>query len=361
MSSSGPSYDLGVVGGGIIGVMTALLARRRHPELRIVLLDRSVAGTGATAYSAFLDLPFGVSEGVRRLSRRSRQLYQELRSDLPGLPIRDVEMFGICESGAVDSVLGRLSLPGSRQLSRAAGEPGATIPATPEHFVVPPGFSVLAGMTATRCVDASLLDCLLGALESTPRTHLIEGAEVERIATNAGGHELQLADGRSLHAGKVALCLGPWLATTLERLAGVRAELRIKKVVSLLLPSAPAPEAPVVYLFEHDAFLMPQPERRRWLFSFRSEEWDCLPNQDTLRLSRADLESATRVLDLYLPGGHAAPVGARVFCDGYTPSRDPIVMPIANRPGMVAAGGPGGSGVRLAPAIAERALELIGL
>lgn len=361
MSSSGAPYDLAVVGGGIIGVMTALLARRRHPELHIVLLDRSVAGTGASAYSAFLDLPFGISEGIRRLSRRSRQLYQELRSSIPGLPIRDVEMFGVCGATSVDSVLGRLSQPGARLLDPTAGAPVPTLPATPENFVVPEGFSVLAGMTATRCTDASLLDCLLSALESTPRTHLLEGADVERLATNSGRHELQLADGRSVRASKVALCLGPWLATTLERLAGVRAELRLKKVVSLLLPSAPSPGAPVVYFFEHDAFLMPQPERRRWLFSFRSEEWDCLPSQDTLKLSREDLENATRVLDLYLPAGHAAPVGARVFCDGYTPSRDPIVMPLAHRPGVIAVGGPGGSGVRLAPAMAERALELVGL
>jgi glycine/D-amino acid oxidase-like deaminating enzyme len=50
-----------------------------------------------------------------------------------------------------------------------------------------------------------------------------------------------------------------------------------------------------------------------------------------------------------------------VFCDAYTASRDPMIAAVPDHPGVAVIGGAGGSGVRLAPAMAERGLELLGL
>lgn len=360
------SYDLAVVGGGIVGMMTAVVARRRHPELSVLVLDRSVLGLGATAYSAYLGLPFGHTDGIRSLTTRSVALYRELRDELPELPIVDLPLLGVCAKDGLPAARARLTEPNAPLRGTGAGDPeGATIPGVMPGFAVPSGHVVLEGMQATRCTQG-LIEVLAGALGAsargaTSRCDIMEGAEVVRISPGSGAHRLELHDGRSLGAGRVALCVGPWLGAVLEPMTGARVETRNKKVVSLLIPGEPPEGAPVIYLFEHEAFLMPQPEHRRWLLSFRSEEWDVAPNAAALRLSADDLARATAILELHFPRGIARPFGARVFCDAYTPTREPVIAALPAHPGVVVIGGAGGSGVRLAPAMAERGLGAIGL
>jgi glycine/D-amino acid oxidase-like deaminating enzyme len=210
-----------------------------------------------------------------------------------------------------------------------------------------------------------VLDALVAALAGMTgpavRSDVMEGAEVVRLSGSTGRYRLEVHDGRTIDAARVALCVGPWLGGALAALTGRRAEVRNKKVVSLIVPGQPAPGAPVIYLFEHEAFLLPQPERRRWLFSFRSEEWDVAPELGALRLTADDLARAMRILALHFPAGVAGPLGARIFCDAYTESRDPMIAALPDHPGVVVIGGAGGSGVRLAPAMAERGLQQLGL
>jgi glycine/D-amino acid oxidase-like deaminating enzyme len=346
-------YGLAVVGGGIMGLMTALLARSRHRDLNILLLERSVLGMGATAYSASLDLPFATTEVGRELSRRSRELYRELRQDVPALPIEDLAFIGVCRDSAHSQVLAGLTQAPGALLEGA-------ISGAPPGFSVPPGHVAFDGVDAARCTGSGPVDALVRALESTPRTRILEGADVARVSSNGDVCELRLHDGRLLRARRVALCLGPWLANAPLELVSTQGAVRVKKVASLLIPTEPPPDAPVIYLFEHDAFFMPQTERKRWLFSFRSEDWDCGTDPSRLHLNGSDLERAKNVLQLHLPAGTFESLGARVFCDGYTASREPY---IAALPGMcgVALGGACGSGVRLAPGMAERGLQQLGL
>jgi glycine/D-amino acid oxidase-like deaminating enzyme len=346
-------HGLVVIGGGIMGLMTALLARRRHRELDILLLDRSVLGMGATAYSAYLDLPFSTTALGRELSRRSRELYRELLETVPALPIEHIGLVGVCPDSAQARVLAGLTQPPARSWR------GRAITGAPTGFVVPPGHVVFDGIDAMRCVVSGPVAALVSALESTPRTRIMEGADVARVSSHGDLCELALHDGRTLHARRIALCLGPWLAHAPE-LVSTHGAVRVKKVASLLIPAAPPPGAPVIYLFEHDAFFMPQPERQRWLFSFRSEDWDCGIEPSRLHLNGSDLEQATKILQMHVPTGSFESLGARVFCDGYTVSREPYISALPGLRG-VALGGACGSGVRLAPAMAERGLEQIGL
>jgi glycine/D-amino acid oxidase-like deaminating enzyme len=357
-------YDLVIIGGGIAGTMTAVLARRRHPELDLLVVDRSVPGLGATAYSACLDLPFGHTDAIRALTARSQALHRELRAAIPALPIVDLPLVGVCAAGGLDLARARLTEPAPRLRDpRRGGGAGPAIDAAPDGFAVPADHAVLDGLRATRWTGP-VLDALVAALAApagAARADVLEGAEVVRIAASAGRYRLDVHDGRTIDAARVALCVGPWLGGALAALTGQRAEVRTKKVVSLIVPGQPAPGAPVIYLFEHEAFLLPQRERRRWLFSFRSEEWDVAPAPGALRLTADDLARATRILALHFPAGVAGPLGARVFCDAYTASRDPMIAAVPDHPGVAVIGGAGGSGVRLAPAMAERGLELLGL
>jgi glycine/D-amino acid oxidase-like deaminating enzyme len=272
----------------------------------------------------------------------------------------------VCAKDGLDVARGRLTDRGARLRPPAApGHDGVTISGAIPGFTVPDGHVVLDGLQATRC-NGGLIEALVAALTANGRSaqsrcDLIEGSEVVRISSGAGEHRLDLHDGRAVGAERVAVCVGPWLGSVLEPMTGVRATTRNKKVVSLILPSEPPEGAPVIYLFEHEAFLMPQPEHRRWLFSFRSEEWDVAPGSAALRLSADDLARATTILDLHFPRGVALPLGARVFCDAYTETREPVIAGLPDRPGLVVIGGACGSGIRLAPAMAERGLGEIGL
>jgi glycine/D-amino acid oxidase-like deaminating enzyme len=353
MADDAEVHGLAVVGGGIMGLMTALLARDRHGDLDILLLDRSVLGMGATAYSAFLDLPFATTEVGRELSRRSRQLFGDLRERIPALPIEDLPFIGVCRNSARSQVLSGLTEPPRVWLER-------DIPGAPPGFTVPPDHVVFGGMVASRCTGAGPVGALVRALESSPRTRILEGANVARISSRGHLCELALNDGRVLRARRVALCLGPWLANAPTDVVSTGGDVRTKKVASLLIPGAPPPAAPVIYLFEHDAFFMPQPERQRWLFSFRSEDWDCGTDPSRLHLSPSDLERAQVVLRMHLPAVSPTALGARVFCDGYTASREPYISALPGMP-AVALGGACGSGVRLAPGMAERGLKHLGL
>jgi glycine/D-amino acid oxidase-like deaminating enzyme len=354
-------HDLVIIGGGIAGAMTAVLARRRHPDLDLLVVDRSVLGLGATAYSACLDLPFGHTDAIRALTARSQALHRELRAAIPALPIADLPLVGVCAAGGLDLARARLIEPAPRL--RDPRRDAVAIEGAPDGFAVPADHAVLDGLRATRWTGP-VVDALIAALAATTgaaRADVMEGAEVVRMAASGGRYRLDLHDGRTIDAARVALCVGPWLGGALAALTGHRAEVRTKQVVSLVIPGQPAPGAPVIYLFEHEAFLLPQPERRRWLFSFRSEEWDVAPAPGALRLGADDLARATRILALHFPAGVAGPLGARVFCDAYTASRDPMIAAVPDHPGVAVIGGAGGSGVRLAPAMAERGLELLGL
>lgn len=104
---------------------------------------------------------------------------------------------------------------------------------------------------------------------------------------------------------------------------------------------------------------MPLPRRKQWLFSFSSPEWDHKPGGENLRIASSDRELAASVLDRYLPGFMSASRGGRVFCDAYTPEGVPLVASYPEHPALVVAGAGSGAGFRLAPGIAERAMEMV--
>ena len=98
------------------------------------------------------------------------------------------------------------------------------------------------------------------------------------------------------------------------------------------------------------------PDEGRWLFSFTLRVWDVLPGE--LAMTSEDRAAALEVLDRFMPSLVEHCASARVFCDAYAPDWTPVIDR-AGAPGFVAAGVGCGSGYRLAPAIAMRALDLL--
>jgi glycine/D-amino acid oxidase-like deaminating enzyme len=207
-------------------------------------------------------------------------------------------------------------------------------------------------------VDSSLAERIVMAVERSGSSLVVEGAEVVRVRADGDHCVLDVHDGRRVIARDVVVCIGPWLARGIEGLGG-GPPVRVKKVVAALLPTAPPPDASHIYLFDHEAFLLPQPERNRWLMSFRSDDWDCAPSLGELRVDQDDWEKVRRLLALHLPGTEWAGIGVRAFCDGYTDSREPVIYRDPALPHCVVLGGCSGSGVRMAPGMAERAIALL--
>ena len=69
------TYDLVIIGAGVIGTTIAWMARGKYPDWNIALVDKSMIGQGASMYSACLDMPFGHTELRRELTRKSRKWY----------------------------------------------------------------------------------------------------------------------------------------------------------------------------------------------------------------------------------------------------------------------------------------------
>jgi len=88
-----PEFDLVVIGAGIVGAVAAYLARQQRGEWRILLVDRSLAGAGATQYSVGLDIPYGRNHPQKHYSRLSTAFYHELKTSIPELPIYELPLF----------------------------------------------------------------------------------------------------------------------------------------------------------------------------------------------------------------------------------------------------------------------------
>jgi glycine/D-amino acid oxidase-like deaminating enzyme len=347
-------YDLAIVGGGIVGAWTLYLATLRHPHWRIVLVDRYRAGEGATAHSAGVLLATGRSARERKLAAISADLYGNVHAPF-GLSTTRADVFWVADARsteevravAVDFSIGGGSIM-QAELERRLG--------VSTHLDA--AQTVLRGGTAISHDPGLIARSLISASLRSANVSCIEGVAVTTMQPSPPGTELGLADGRLLHAGRSVVAVGPWIVEQpFEPFADAH-DVRIKKVVALHIDRAPQPDAAAVFFPQEDAYLMPLPARNQWLFSFRSDEWDCRPGKHALEINDRDRNVAKAVLRRYLPDLADLCCGGRVFCDAYTSTGEPLVRLDPSRAAVFAGAG-SGAGFRLAPGIAEEALHLI--
>jgi len=350
--------DLAVVGAGIVGATVAAEASRRRPGARVLLLDRSLVGSGATRHSAALSTPTGATPSHRRLVQRAGRWYADL-ARAGGAPWRrPLVAYWIVREASVPAFLeefaGHPAAPaGTADLERLrAAHPDLAVDL--DEVVFRSGAGVWAGSAEAAART------LAAGLNETAGCACWEGVEVLDIRPVTGGCALRTRTGHEVRARQVVVATGPWLAAG-PPAAGPGRTLRVKKVAALHLARRPEPDDPVVLFWDEDAFLLPLPASGCTLFSFYCDTWDVRPGSDALAIERRELDAALAVLARRSARLAASPAGARVFCDGYTPGRLPMVAEDPARPGVVLAGGCSGSGFRLAPALAELALDCLDL
>lgn len=339
-----------IVGAGILGCLIARELAARHPEVSLTVLDRDAIGSGASRRSAGLHLPRGATARTRRMSADSHAYYAALKSRHPGLPIYPVGVTVISDRGPAGG-------PGGDYLSQACPSPAAV--AVDGAVVLPDGARAwhIAGC---HYADVYQLGQALAA-DLRPHVRFLEGVAVTGLVPGAGSVTVLTGTGERLVADSVVLAPGPWLSAPAwgDRVAPFG--LRVKKVVAVHIEQRPGPADEAVILDAQDAFLLPVTHRGHWLFSYTSQEWDVDPDALTAGLSAADLGAARDCLRLYSPALADACGAGRVFCDAYSPDREPLVRALDEQGRIVFAGAANGSGYRLGPAIAAEAVDLLEL
>ena len=346
-------FDLTIIGAGIIGANAFYLARRQRPQWRILLLDRSLAGKGASAYSAGLDFPYGRTPWQKQLSDTSEKMYAEFKTSLPHLPIRQLPFVGIVKKQNRVMVLDRFTC---KSVHRADSHEREKLFSLLPGLKVGEDQEILTGAQGAIGFVDQIIAALLSDATGPPHGNCWEGVTVTQVHAKDGCHELECEDGRRIRTARVLVSTGPWVLNGPESEQARAAGVRIKKVAALHVLREPPPGSPVVYFFDEDSFLLPVNEGKKWILSFTSREWDCSPDQGNLHIRPEERTEALSILERYHPSWTADCCGGRVFCDAYSQDWAPFVRSTAKN--VIIAGACSGAGFRIAPAVAQTALQL---
>ncbi|GAA3062983.1 NAD(P)/FAD-dependent oxidoreductase [Streptomyces glomeratus] len=339
---------IAVIGAGVIGCMIAREILAADPGAEVTVLDRDLVSSGATRRSAGLHFPRGVTPAVRAMASESQRYYAQLAAHRPGLPIHPLGMTVVAPESA-GRRLEEVYLPESN-LRRVDDAPSGAV-------TLPEGTAAWAG-DGCQFADVPALTQALAA-ELRPRVEFREGVTVTGVEPDTEGVRLTLCTGDVLTARQVVLAPGPWLAHPAWRDLVAPLGARVKKIVALHIEDVPSDGDGAVLFHDEDAFLLPYRARGHWLFSYTCSEWDVDPDTVDPGLTPANRAEAVEILARYAPRLADRCRSGRVFCDAYNPGGGPLVRTLTDDGRLLFAGAAGGSGYRLAPAIAAETVRLL--
>ncbi|MEO8109097.1 MAG: FAD-dependent oxidoreductase [Ginsengibacter sp.] len=345
------NFDLAIIGAGIIGTCVAWYARKHYPAWRIALVDKSEVGSGASFYSASLDIPFGHTPLRYKFSKRSRSLYAELRNELPELPIKDLNFYGVVNEDSACHVLQQFTEPGASLCPEI-------IPSLLKEYPflnLSGHTTIISGLNASQALTNNVANILAKNFASTSNSLIAEHIKVKDVSYREGLYDIRTQDDIHFYSTRIMQATGPWITENLGSNIRIKRSARIKKIVAFHILKQPEATDPLFYFFDDDAFLMPKYEEGYWLFSFKCDHWDVVPEKSKLSIDEADRIKAQNILKKYAPQFASLCLGGRVFCDAYTADGDPVVEEVKEN--YIIAGAGAGSGYRLAPAIAEEVLK----
>ena len=349
-----PDFDLAIAGGGIAGSMLAWRALHRHPGWRVLWLDQSMLGLGTSAYAGALLTPFGRTPAHRDLLALGFGLLPELEQEAGPLPLRDLTGWYAASPELAEERRGWFlgDIPG---LASAADR--KRLHSQLPHMALDDK-TILGPFPVRQGRPSDFIALIARLCRSSSRFSVWEGVRLETWQPGARGLRLVFSGEPAVLTRRLALATGPWAVRQLahdDMFSGVR----VKKVAACHIETAPAGDAPVLYLGDHDSFLLPLPNERRWLLGFPSEAWDAPPEEFVPRMDGGDLAAARSIADAY--GGDLGKHlhGGRAFYDGYREDRMPMAVRVGGDPRIVFVGACAGSGFRFSPGLAETALNLL--
>ncbi len=338
---------IAIAGAGIIGMMVARQIHAQQPDADLFVIDRDLAGLGASARSVGLHFPLGRAARSRQMTRASQTFYERWRRERPDLPIRDVALNVHAPLGAERRV--HEIFVDEAALQRAPSLERGGVPLE--------GYGRWCARGAQYADVLALVRTIAGDLRHV--LHMREGVALDAISEIAGGVELQLSSGERIVADALILAPGPWALSPVFQPFTVDLGIRTKRIVAFHIDTPPERGAAAELFAEEDAFLLPVPEAGRWLYSYTCLEWDVDPQDPPFGITATHRSAAEAILARYMPHLADGLVNGRVFCDAYSPSGSPIVQPVGESGRIVFAGAANGSGYRLAPAISAEAADLV--
>jgi D-arginine dehydrogenase len=340
---------IAVIGAGIIGSIAAREIVAARPMAQVFLIDRDMAGLGASQRSAGVHFPIGRTERTRSMAAFSERYYAELAATAPDRMFHTLDLYVVASPEA---------MPAFRHTLVAAGEANTAFPQSSGLLPWPSDFTTLRVPGCHYADVGSLVRFVIR--DFGDQVLLLEGVSIDTITERPDGLDLRLSYGETLSVDKVVLAPGPWVQATSWRELVEPLQLRVKKIVAFHLHD-PVHESAAAMLFpEEDAFIIPMPDRQQWLYSYTCSEWDVAPDCLNGGINSANLRDGRAVLQRYAPTQMAPAIrSGRVFCDAYSPTHEPIVTTLGKSGRIIFAGAANGSGYRLAPGIAREVIRLL--
>ncbi|WP_445945884.1 FAD-dependent oxidoreductase [Shewanella sp.] len=333
-------YDFGIIGAGILGTTLAFKIAQVAQGKRIALFDRDHIGSGCSGYAGGIISPINLTWEHGLQSAMSRDWYHNVTAERPEL-LRRLSTSFICHDNSIEALKQKDS--GIHAIDNNFARPDWLV--TPEKHAFIGGSEALWGNVAAICQFLVQHNDAIALYECSP---------IKSYEKGANEWLLSLGDGSQIGVDRLALAKGAWLNPEEQ---SDQLILNKKKIVAYEI-SAPVDESsPLIYFYDHGAFLLPLIERQRWVLSITSQHWGCLPERELLDITQGDRLIAERILMMFAPSLVSSMRGGRSHCDGYVRERRPVA--VTNPSGLVTLGGGSGSGFRFAPLVAEEAMNFL--
>ncbi len=353
MSNSTRSFDVAVVGGGVIGLAVAWRAAQRG--LRVAVLERGELGGGTSSVAAGMIAPIAeanpLERSVLRLALASARAYPDFVSELADASGRDPGYLACGtlltardgdEAEALDRELAMRSGLGLAVRRLRASEARRLEPA------LAPTLRLALDMPDDHAIDPRRLCAALGRAVARAGGTLLAGTEVAEVLVargRAGG--VRLRDGEQVRAGQVVIAAGVWSG----ELAGIPAEARVPirpvkgQIMRLHDPSGPGLLSRVVRM--QPGYLVPRGDGQ-YVLGATSEE----RGFDTTVTAGAIFELLRDAIELVPGVGELAIDELSAGLRPGTPDNAPAIGPGA-LPGLNWATGHYRHGILLTPVTAE--------
>ena len=332
-----------VIGGGVIGLTTAIRLLECSPHARVTVLEQNAVGSGASRYAGAIDIPYFQSQFHRQLVSFSWKWY----------------------AGFAPAAAHRLPVPIQWFLSSPADEDelrlklnqhAAPVGAAGQGWTAPPAIHAIEG-EAFVLRPEPWCQVLKQQLDTSGRATVLEQHAVTNLALRNGKVEAVTA-AATICADHAIVCMGPWLPAWIApvTLWAQQQKVRIKKVFGLQVEiSSSARRWCAIGWVDAGIFFLPYGRTGNYFMSVRHEEWDVTPDQPGTMVPEVAMRAAT-FLDQIVGPGEWRIIAPSVFMDTYNTAFQPVVEQLGEMDNRVTViTGTHGSGVRLAPGLADLA------
>jgi sarcosine oxidase subunit beta len=346
------TYDVGVVGGGVIGA--AIVHALSAQGIRSLLIEARHVGAGATGSSSAVVRVHYTNPHEARLALYSTRVFQEWADRIGGeCGYRRTGLLRIVAPDDADRMRRNVDL-----LQRL----GANVELLSAHHVAAldplltsEGIGAAAFEPDGGYADASrTADEFVRAAQRNGAT-VVSRTPVRRIlADEKGVTELETDAGR-IPVGAVVVACGAWSAPLLAPL-GIHLNLRSKLIRSgFIQPS----ESPKLTVMDDSVGTYFKPEGKGIEFGLHYT-WDVEPVEHPMNVPTDEVADGVRHIARRAPAfADAGIVRGWGAVDAFTPDGAALIGPVLSIPGLYVATGFSGTGFKIAPAVGVGVSDLI--